>query len=516
MVHYSCKLHLVVSDGRHRVRKNSRCHRGVVFFMVVNTCSRNRQRVEGSRRDLMNRGLSAQIRGPYITKNSPRLEQRLKNGLTSLYDDKESFIYSKISYKYGASLAGKFLERSVETLKIQAVGAEEYSAKVVEWYKKTHSIAGELRTMQIGRYLHLNSIPRNVVTREQYEAVLESTKDAVIIDQNDLWLNNKNTRRHRAVDMFKAVSRFGGFPWRIVDTYKSRSLVITIDADGAAYGITYIAGQDSSADYGSLTGSEAYQILDAICIKTTKYKLETQVKHHLKSNNIIVKDLPTPKVRIESIARFRDKEFNNVVSYDRNRAFGYGVCVRIPAIKPAIDFIEDKLKELPSDSEERNFWKSIINMAVGYCGIKDAEGKYSKDLGILDYYARMENLEFTDNLDKLCRECGVIPLNYATDCVRVIGGEEELNELYEKIDSVYGINNELGGVKVDYYSRFRMKADGAYEYVKNGIYKCAYRGKKKPDNIEWGWLYNEEESAKKFKFDADGSIIEVAEKESIL
>ena len=472
--------------------------------------TRNRKRVPGSRRDIQEKLKRPEGRPKKEYTECLRGDNPLAEDRTT--DRKRNHIRSKSNYI--AAQFNKYLEDSLQSIIGDMMkynkNSETFDIDLLNWYKCSHSTIGEIRTIKWSKFMHLNSIPMNTVTMEQYTELLEEIKDYKLLDKNALRANWDK----RQIDMYAMIVRHGAPPWKIVDVYKSRCRVILINKDLTAYGVCVIGGKED-ADYGSLVGKEAFDILDAICIKTTKYKLETQVNYYLsKHPEIDVTKLTAPKQRIESVDMFRDKEIKDVYSFDRNRAFGYGIASQIESLKPAIEYIEERLKKLTDDSVERNFWKSIINMAVGYCGIKDINGNYKSNLGILDYIARTENIKFTDNLEKMAKDSQIIAINYATDCVRVIGPEDRINLFKSKISDAYGIGNNLGGVKVEKYQKFRAKLDGAYEYIReDGTYKCAYRGKKKEEGMSWGWLYKEGIARYRYKFNDDGTIVRVEDKE---
>lgn len=469
--------------------------------------TRNRARVPGSRRDIQEQKRKLGPNDPCVRGNNPLAEDRE-------YDRKGKVIRNKSAYIESQFI--KFLERDrigeiMKGIVLEDTHSNEtYDTRLLEWYYTTHTTIGTLRTINVGREFYLNAIPINSVTMTQYKEFQAELAGMKLLNMNDLRVSWKS----RKIDMVKMMERHGRLPWKIVETYRSKCRVIVIDKDSKdgkayAYAVQIIGGKED-ADYGSLTGREAYEIFNDICIRTTKYNLSTQIKYYLTNHpEIVVSELTAPKPRIESVTEWLDNTITDVYSFDRNRAFGYGIKSNIPALAPAIQYIEDRLKVANSDSTERNFWKSIINMTAGYCGMKDSNDKYKSNNGIIDYYARMENKVFTDNLERLARKTNTIAINYATDCVRVIGKPEGIKAFTNEIQAAYGINNDIGGVKVEVYSKFRTKSDGAYEYVEaDGTYKCSYRGKKKPDKIEWGWLYEKGAKRTKYLFDEGGMIKE--------
>lgn len=163
--------------------------------------------------------------------------------------------------------------------------------------------------------------------------------------------------------------------------------------------------------------------------------------------------------------------FYNVNHIDFHNSYPAGLVNTHPEFHDVIKMCYDKRKE-------DNIYKSILNFSIGFmqskwCGYRYAE--LSRD-AINDNNKRIrelsQRLEANDN----------IILSYNTDGIWYLG------DIYHGD----GEGKDLGQWSNDHINcKFRMKSDGAYEFIEDGIYHPVVRGYTKLDRIKdrsnWQW-----------------------------
>lgn len=221
-------------------------------------------------------------------------------------------------------------------------------------------------------------------------------------------------------------------------------------------------------------GSQAYRIFVGVCkkhnIDITKLAIE---------NGSEVKDkIESPMIKCMN-KRLLYREFNNVHHIDLNSSYMSGIAKAYPVLEPAISEIYTKRKEPGLNAE----YKAVLNCSYGYFQSEYCRvGGHKFALSNLSLAARQFNDAYINSLIRKLDDGTRVVLMINTDGIWYMGHE-------------YHDENEgtgLGQWKHDHmYCKFRMKSDGAYEFIENEKYTPVVRGSTRLDEIldrkDWKW-----------------------------
>lgn len=224
----------------------------------------------------------------------------------------------------------------------------------------------------------------------------------------------------------------------------------------------------------NLGGRKAFYIFKKIC-----------ERHNINLNELAVTNGEEYKKKIQPpmIKAWRRKDlfniFDNVHHIDLNSSYMSGIAKKYPILKPAIDEIYNNRK----DPNLNATYKAILNYSYGYfqseyCKING----YKYALANLSLAAREYNDEKINHLIEELQKNGCRILAINTDGIWYEG------DLYHDADE----GTDLGQWKHDHKNcTFRMKSDGAYEFIEDGKYTPVVRGSTKldqiKDRINWKW-----------------------------
>lgn len=258
--------------------------------------------------------------------------------------------------------------------------------------------------------------------------------------------------------------------WDYVTTVASAEITI-LDKLGM-WRIQFRAGIYED-DNKTMSGREAFQkfkdILKKFKINLDDYAIENGLE--------VKQEIEKPLIKMENPA-FKDCIFYNVHHIDFHNSYPGGLANTHPEFREPIEFCYKKRHDDP-------VYKAVLNFSVGFmqskwCGYRFAH--LSKD-AIGDNNARVRQV--ASDLVKNNR----ILLSYNTDGIWYKG------EVYH--GALEG--SEIGQWENDHINcQFRMKSDGAYEFIEDGKYHPVVRGFTKLDYIKdrskwkWGDIYQAE------------------------
>lgn len=230
-------------------------------------------------------------------------------------------------------------------------------------------------------------------------------------------------------------------------------------------------------------------------------KAFTKFKRILKEKGIdlesyAIENGPAIKEQIEkpligaSHKAYYHKVFEHANHIDFHSSYAAGLANSHPEFRETLNMIYERRK----DNEE---YKAILNFSIGFMqsinGCKAKFAHLSKD-AIYDNNERIRKL--AAKLDKL----GRIVIAYNTDGIWYSG----------KPYHGEGEGSGLGEWHNDHIDcKFRMKSDGAYEFIENGIYNPVIRGisNEVKDGWKWGDIYTEKADLKLFTFSEEEGVM---------
>ena len=258
--------------------------------------------------------------------------------------------------------------------------------------------------------------------------------------------------------------------WDYVTTMSSAEITI-LDKLGM-WRIQFRAGIYEDDDK-TMSGREAFQKFKEIL---KKYKIN--LDDYAIDNGLEVKqEIEKPLIKMDNPA-YKDCIFENVHHIDFHNSYPGGLANTHPEFKEPIEYCYNKRHDDP-------IYKAILNFSIGFmqsqwCGYQFAH--LSKD-AISDNNRRIREVA-----DKL-RQSGRIILSFNTDGI------------WYKGDIYHGEleGDAIGEWRNDHINcKFRMKSDGAYEFIENNNYHPVVRGFTKLDYIKdrskwsWGDIYQAE------------------------
>lgn len=184
------------------------------------------------------------------------------------------------------------------------------------------------------------------------------------------------------------------------------------------------------------------------------------------------------------------KVFQHVNHIDRHSSYAAGLAKTHPEFAPVLNMCYKRRKE----NED---YKNILNFSIGFMqsigGCKARWAHLSRD-AISDNNAWIRELAL--KLDK----SGRIVIAYNTDGIWYVGkpyhGEGEGEGLGQ------WLNDHID-------CQFRMKSDGAYEFIENGVYHPVIRGISNEVKGDWKWgdIYTEKADLKLFTFSLEEGVM---------
>ena len=184
------------------------------------------------------------------------------------------------------------------------------------------------------------------------------------------------------------------------------------------------------------------------------------------------------------------KVFQHVNHIDRHSSYAAGLAKTHPEFAPVLNMCYERRKE----NED---YKNILNFSIGFMqsigGCKARWAHLSRD-AISDNNAWIRELAL--KLDK----SGRIVIAYNTDGIWYVGkpyhGEGEGEGLGQ------WLNDHID-------CQFRMKSDGAYEFIENGVYHPVIRGISNEVKGDWKWgdIYTENADLKLFTFSLEEGVM---------
>ena len=184
------------------------------------------------------------------------------------------------------------------------------------------------------------------------------------------------------------------------------------------------------------------------------------------------------------------KVFQHANHIDRHSSYAAGLAKTHPEFAPVLNMCYKKRKE----NED---YKNILNFSIGFMqsigGCKARWAHLSRD-AISDNNAWIRELAL--KLDK----SGRIVIAYNTDGIWYVGkpyhGEGEGEGLGQ------WLNDHID-------CQFRMKSDGAYEFIENGVYHPVIRGISNEVKGDWKWgdIYTEKADLKLFTFSLEEGVM---------
>lgn len=187
-----------------------------------------------------------------------------------------------------------------------------------------------------------------------------------------------------------------------------------------------------------------------------------------------------PKLLIKLAKQsYKDLIWDNCHHIDFHNSFPAGLCNTHPEFRQIIEPIYEARKTKTEN-------KAILNYTIGFFQSIDNTGakwaNLSKD-------AIVDNNERILELSKRLEKSGRLPLLYNTDGIWYKG------EIYHG----EGEGKKLGEWENDHTNcRLRIKSDGAYEFIEDGVYHPVIRGRTRLDKIKsrdqwkWGDIYGGE------------------------
>lgn len=188
-----------------------------------------------------------------------------------------------------------------------------------------------------------------------------------------------------------------------------------------------------------------------------------------------------------------DVVFHDVYHIDIRSSYPFG----LKQYRPEFGAVVDKWFKLKEEGHKE--YKAYLNLLIGM--MQSAHIGY-KHADISRYAINLNNKRLRDKAQEL-KDKGDVVLLYNTDGIWFIG------------DYVPESGNGLGDFRVDHCAKdFRIKSNGAYEFIEDGIYYPVIRGKTRLDRIkpreEWGWgdIFRKETDIISYTIDYENGIQE--------
>lgn len=216
----------------------------------------------------------------------------------------------------------------------------------------------------------------------------------------------------------------------------------------------------------------------------------------------IKKQIPKPDIRLLNDA-FLNIELEGVNHIDIHKAHPYYISQAFPQLKPIYEKYDRIVQQakLAGDKRTANKFKNRMDVTSGY-----SESRYSKFR-----FAKMAlaaktgtNAKVAEMITEL-KTVGNTPILTNTDGVWYLGPVHKFNNE----------GNAMGQLETDHIGcRLRIRSKGAYEFIENGKYHVAMRGRSAYDLLkpreewEWGDIYKTD-GILKFPFNPETEEFEI-------
>lgn len=233
------------------------------------------------------------------------------------------------------------------------------------------------------------------------------------------------------------------------------------------YRIQFRAEPPKDSQEKLITGTKAYARFKAICLQNFNIDLNDYSIPNGEEVNESIKKVPIKLGRGAMI----DVTYPNVHHADFHSSFPAGLGNSFPEFKPVVEFLYNNRKEVPE-------YKHILNLSIGYMHSRLCNFK----LAHLAKAAIEDNNNRVEMLAEELEANGRMPLLYNTDGIWYNG------DVFENEDT----GSNLGQWTNDHVNcKFRMKSEGAYEFIENDTYYPVMRGISPLDKVkprtEWSW-----------------------------
>lgn len=241
-------------------------------------------------------------------------------------------------------------------------------------------------------------------------------------------------------------------------------------------------------------GGTAFRVFVSVC---EKHNIDIK-KYAIEDGEEVKKTIEKPMIECVR-KKLLYREMEHVHHIDLNSSYMSGIAKAFPELEPAIREIYEKRKE-PAHNKE---YKAVLNCSYGYFQSKYCRiGGHGYALSHLSRAAREFNDAYIKDLIERLKASDRVVLMINTDGIWYQG------EVFHDVDE----GTDLGQWKNDHINcKFRMKSDGAYEFIENGQYYPVVRGSTRLDQIldrsEWKW-------GDIFKYDASISKVFMFNKET--
>ena len=226
-------------------------------------------------------------------------------------------------------------------------------------------------------------------------------------------------------------------------------------------------------DNKKMSGREAFQKFKDV-LKQFNINLET---YAIEDGKKVKEEIEKPLIMMANRG-FKDAILENVNHIDFHNSYPGGLVNTHPEFAEPIIYCYNKRNEDP-------VYKAILNFSIGFMQSKWCNYQYAH----LSRDAINDNNKRVRKVAEDLVKAGRVIVAYNTDGIwykgEVYHGELE--------------GSEIGQWQNDHINcKFRMKSDGAYEYIENGLYHPVVRGYTKLDRIKardcwvWGDIYQAE------------------------
>ena len=258
-------------------------------------------------------------------------------------------------------------------------------------------------------------------------------------------------------------------------TYTLTNAEITILYSKGAWRIQFRSPIFEDSDTGKkISGKKAFIMFKKYC---ADYNIN--LDDYAVDNGLDIKgEIESPLICMANAGQ-KDRIWNNVNHVDFHNSYPAGLVNTHPEFHDVIKMCYDKRKE------KDKMYKAVLNLSIGFMQSKWCGYKYAT----LSRDAINDNNKRIKELAQRLTDAGNIILAYNTDGIWYKG------DVYHG----EGEGKDLGQWENDHVNcTFRMKSDGAYEFIEDGKYHPVVRGYTRLDRIkdrsnwEWGDIYQAE------------------------
>lgn len=269
----------------------------------------------------------------------------------------------------------------------------------------------------------------------------------------------------------KGVLRYPAWDFLVENAYVE--LTVLTGACCARYQVSI--NQHAIGDVGKkIGGGQAFRTFMSVC---TRHNIDLK-KYAIENGEEVKKTIEKPMIQCYR-RKLLYQELEHVHHIDLNSSYMSGIAKAFPELEPAIREIYEKRKD-PAHNKE---YKAVLNCSYGYFQSKYCRiGGHGYALSHLSRAARQFNDAYINDLIERLRAAHRNVLMINTDGIWYQG------DIFHDVDE----GTDLCQWKNDHTNcKFRMKSDGAYEFIENGQYYPVVRGSTRLDQIldrsEWKW-----------------------------